>query len=70
MTTKLSDYYIAQSYSKKELEDKVNDLIKCGYLPIGGIAVHQESVFNISYSQALIRHTSEKMVEDIIRSKN
>lgn len=67
---KISDYYIAQRYSKDELETKVNDLIKNGYVPIGGVAVFQDSEFNIFYTQALIRHTDHKQIEETVRSKN
>lgn len=68
--SKISDYYIAQRYSKDELEDKVRDLINSGYVPIGGVFLLKESEFNILYSQALIRHTDNERIEDIVRSKN
>lgn len=54
--SQISDYYIVSRHTAKELENKVNDLIRCGYVPTGGVSVLPKSTFDIIYSQAMIRY--------------
>ena len=55
---KITSYRIAYSESLKNLEEKVNDLIKQGYVPLGNIqfAATPESMIG-EYSQRLYFQT-------------
>ena len=62
MKIKISDYFIAADYEKSSLERIVNDMIKEGYIPFGGIAITYSPNFNnnpkgvIFYSQAMVKY--------------
>ncbi len=51
------DYVILDDFELKNLQEKVNDLIKNGYQPIGGVsAVNQNDGF-IEYLQSMVKDT-------------
>jgi len=47
------DYVILDDFEVKNLQEKVNDYIKKGYLPIGGLATANQKDGFIEYLQAM-----------------
>jgi hypothetical protein len=52
------EYTLARGITSDSLIDKVNELIKQGWKPQGGIAMCGEEVYTVYY-QAMIKETSK-----------
>ena len=50
-------YQTVQHWSREELDNIVNDLIKKGWLPIGGVSTFRNGTYD-EYTQAMVRFES------------
>jgi len=61
MKTKITDYFVVTDFEKSNLERVVKEMIKEGYIPLGGIAItYSPNYFNspmgvIVYSQSMVK---------------
>ena len=53
--TELEQYKIVKCSNHHELEADVNNLIRSGWIPQGGVSVSGKSEYYLSYSQAMVK---------------
>jgi hypothetical protein len=65
MKHEIADYFVVTDLEKSSLERVVNEMIKEGYVPLGGIGItYAPNYFNspmgtIVYSQAMVKYADE-----------
>jgi hypothetical protein len=71
MDKKISHYVTVAHWTSEDLSSKVNDLIRSGYEPLGGLALGRNAGDRCTYAQALVKYDTKPVpsAEDIAGRK-
>lgn len=66
----ITEYMVAHSSTSANLRDHVNQLIKEGWQPIGGITLEGEPSFRCNYLHSMVKYEEEKQNYEFWRSND